>query len=482
MLQPGSGAVLGFVLGIALASLYPLARPLLYFIALGGGLFLLAYFRRREYGSYLLIALIGLGFVFGAARLQWAERRDHRYDPLVGQSVSFNAQVVTEPSRREKSTQLVVRPAGSDSKFLLIVPLYPEYQFGQSLRVEGKLSQPENFETTAGREFDYQNYLAKDDIYYQLIFPQITVVESPPTLRGSLYQIKQRFLESLARALPEPHAALLGGITIGAKEGLDQATNDLFRTVGLSHVVVLSGYNITIVAESVAKVLTKLPRMWGAGLGALAVIIFIIMTGASSTAIRAGVMALVALLGRVTGREYDSLRALGVAGLLMLVWNPRLLVFDLSFQLSFLATLGVIVGPPVLTSYLKWVPARFGLRETLATTLAAQIVVLPWIIYKMGQLSLVALPVNLLVLPLVPLTMLAGSLLGLVGSFSYSLSLPLGYLAYLPLAWFLGVTKLFAVLPFAAVIIPPLNFIFIGAVYAALVILYRWLGSRKIGA
>jgi competence protein ComEC len=147
-----------------------------------------------------------------------------------------------------------------------------------------------------------------------------------------------------------------------------------------------------------------------------------------------------------------------------------------------LATLGVIVGPPVLTSYLKWVPARFGLRETLATTLAAQIVVLPWIIYKMGQLSLVALPVNLLVLPLVPLTMLAGSLLGLVGSFSYSLSLPLGYLAYLPLAWFLGVTKLFAVLPFAAVIIPPLNFIFVGAVYAALVILYRWLGSRKIGA
>ncbi len=482
MLRPGSGAVLGFILGLIIASNYSLSWSLIYFIALGGVLFLLAYWRRREFAGCLLVGVISLGFAVGAARLEWSQAHDERFDSLIGQSVSFNARVVAEPSRREKSTQLVVRPAASDSKFLLIVPLYPEYQFGQRLRVTGKLARPENFQTTAGREFDYQNYLAKDDIYYELIFPQITVVGSPPTLRGSLYLVKQRFLESLARVLPEPHAALLGGITIGAKEGLDQATNDLFRTVGLSHVVVLSGYNITIVAESVAKVLAKLPRMWGAGLGAVAVIIFIIMTGASSTAIRAGIMALVALLGRVTGREYDSLRALGVAGLLMLVWNPRLLVFDLSFQLSFLATLGVIVGPPVLTRYLTWVPTRFTLRETLATTLSAQIVVLPWIIYKMGQLSLVALPVNLLVLPLVPLTMLAGSLVGVVGSFSYLLSLPLGYLAYLPLAWMLGVTKLFAALPLAAVIIPPLNFIFVVAVYLALVILYRWLGSRKIGA
>jgi competence protein ComEC len=399
---------------------------------------------------WLLLLVFFLGFIFGAARLLISLPDNSDYNKLLGQKINFVGRIVAEPSVREKSTQLVAAPENGNSNLLLIAPSYTEYRYGDKIKVTGKLVAPENFETDSGKTFDYINYLAKDDVYYEMIFPKIELLESRWTFVGQLYRLKQGFLHHLAQTLPEPEASLLGGIAIGAKQSLDQETSDNFRTVGLSHVIVLSGYNITIVAESVLKLLKRLPLFYGSALGGLAIILFVLMTGATSTAIRAAIMALVALLGRLSGREYDSLRALIIAGFLMILWNPQILVYDLSFQLSFLATLGVIIGPPLLTPYLKWFPERFGLRDVLATTLAAQLLVLPWILYKMGQLSLVALPINLLVLPLVPLTMFLGFALGLIGFLSYSLSLPIAYLVYLPLWYFVKIAELGVSFPFAS--------------------------------
>ena len=428
---------------------------------------------------YCLVFLFGLGF--GVGRMRLAQYHDNSYGNDLGRKITITGRIIEEPMVGEKTTQLILAPESSDARIIIFAAHYPEYRYGDTITVTGKLLEPQNFETISGTIFDYQNYLAKDDIYYELIRPAITLNGSTSSLKAWLYNLKQHFLASLTTTLPEPQAALAGGIIIGAKQSLDQTTTDQFRTVGLSHVIVLSGYNITIVAEAVMRLLAGLPIFVGASLGAISVSLFVLMTGASSTAIRALIMALVALLGKVTGREYDSLRALGVAASLMLLLNPRLLVFDLSFQLSFLATLGVIIGPPVLKRYLTRVPERFGLRETLATTLAAQILVLPWILYKMGQLSLVALPVNVLVLPLIPLTMFLGFLAGLVGLLSYSLSLPLAWLTYLPLQYILSITQLFAALPFAAVTFSHFPLILTIIIYLCLAILYRWSRLKGTG-
>lgn len=172
--------------------------------------------------------------------------------------------------------------------------------------------------------------------------------------------------------------------------------------------MVLSGYNVTIISEFIMGMLSFLPKMIGTSLGALSIILFAIMVGGSATIIRASIMALLVLLARVTGRVSDMTRALFLAGFVMVLHNPQIVVFDPSFQLSFMATLGLISLSPKLNSIFKFVPTKFYLRETVSATISTQIFVLPLLLYMMGELSLVAVFVNLLVLMFIPLTMLFG--------------------------------------------------------------------------
>jgi competence protein ComEC len=178
------------------------------------------------------------------------------------------------------------------------------------------------------------------------------------------------------------------------------------------------------------------------------------MTGGSSTAIRAGIMATLALFARMTGRNYDLGRALLLAGVSMIILNPFLLVYDVSFQLSFLATFAVIFLAPRIEKYFLWVPKHFELRDIVSVTCAAYIFVFPFILYKMGNFSLVALPANILILPFIPLTMMLGFITGFLGLIYYVLAVPFGYVSYLFLHYELGVISFFSKLPFAAFTFP----------------------------
>ena len=162
-------------------------------------------------------------------------------------------------------------------------------------------------------------------------------------------------------------------------------------------------------------------------------------------------MALLVILARATGRTYAMTRALFLAGFLMVLQNPKILVFDTSFQLSFVATLGLIYLAPKLEEYFGWMPTRWQLREFATATIATQIFVLPILLYKMGTLSLVAVPVNLLILPTVPIVMLIGFLTGMVGFVGTLVSLPFAYLTHFILTYQLLVVDLFADLPFASI-------------------------------
>jgi len=433
-----------------------------------GALFVLSRMR-----IYLLLGLVAAGAVLGAGETRWfrdaGERTLARLAILENQTITFVGRVDALPDYRETSGHLILRPENLNLRLLVLAPRYPEFRYGDELRVTGRLRRPANFQTERGQIFDYQNYLAKDDIYYEVERAEVTFVQSHRTFRGALYAFRARFITALNRALPEPAAALTGGMTIGAKD-LDAPTNELFRTVGLSHIVVLSGYNITVVAGAAFKLLGRWSLFWGQAAGGLLIILFVLATGASSTALRAGLMALIALGGRWLGRENDALRALVVAAILMLIANPRLLVFDLSFQLSFLATLGIILGPPRLEKFFRWLPERFGLRETALTTLSAQLGVYPWLVYKLGQFSLVALPVNLLVLPLVPAVMSFGFLAGLLGFLSNSLA----WLIALPNQFLIGlmiiIARLGAAVPLASINFSQVPFFLIAAIY----LIYVW--------
>jgi len=160
------------------------------------------------------------------------------------------------------------------------------------------------------------------------------------------------------------------------------------------------------------------------------------------------------VLAKATGRLYDVTRALLVAGFVMLLHNPQILVFDMSFQLSFLATVGLIYVSPLILRHVHFVTERLHLRDVVVATVSTQVFVLPFILYTMGELSLVALPVNLLVLAGIPLTMLFGFLAGMVGFISTTVAVPFAFVAYGLLAYELAVVEWFAALPFASLTIP----------------------------
>ena len=206
------------------------------------------------------------------------------------------------------------------------------------------------------------------------------------------------------------------------------------------------------------------------------------MTGASATIVRASIMALLVIVARATGRTYQVTHGLFLAGFFMVLHNPMIVIYDPSFQLSFLATLGLIYLAPLIEKYFKLIPTKWQLREFAVATIATQIFVLPLILYMMGEISLVALPVNLLILIFIPITMLFGFLSGIVGFMSATLAFPLTFITYLLLEYELKVVEIFSNFPFASLQIPNFPLWLMFGIYTLYIyIMFRMYKNKKTG-
>jgi competence protein ComEC len=304
------------------------------------------------------------------------------------------------------------------------------------------------------------SYLAKDNIHFVVFYPEILKLDSNQGnfLQAKLFFVKNIFLQKIKKVLPEPHASLAGGEILGSKQALGQNLLDKFRTTGVVHIVVLSGYNVTIVADAIAKSLSFLPRIFGGALGIIGIILFALITGAGATIVRASIMASLVVIARIFGREADALRLLFIAGLFMVLHNPSIVLYDISFQLSFLATYGLIVISPRIEKYFLWVPEKFQFREITLATISTQIFVLPLLVHNIGELSLVSLPVNLLVLIVVPMTMLFGFLTGLISIILPLLAWPFAFVSFLLLEYQIRLVDFFSGIPFASIKIPSMPY------------------------
>jgi competence protein ComEC len=377
---------------------------------------------------------------------------------MLGKQVALEGVIADEPDIRENSVHLAVRAKSGEKteKILLVVRRYPEFQYGDRVRVFGKLSEPKNFRGTNEREFDYISYLEKDGIFSVMNFPNVEVLsrgEGNKTV-SFLLTVKRAFLTRVSQVLPEPEAGLLGGLLVGAKHSLGKDLENDFRAAGVIHIIVLSGYNITLVAYFFMSVFSFLPARFRAAFGAVSIFLFAIMTGAGAATVRASIMAALIIFARATGRTADILHLLFVAGFFMVLFNPRILLHDPSFQLSFLATLGLLLLSGKIFAHLAFVPEKFLLREIASATLATQIFVLPLLLYQTGQLSLVALPANLFILSAIPGAMFFGFLTGLASFISAWSASIFGAVTFIFLAYILGAVNFFAHLPFAAVSVP----------------------------
>ena len=475
-----------FIFGVFLRSFFSInlfVGILLCIISLGIILFH-KYISKSKWG--ILAGIFVLAFSFGILRFNLAEKNIGTLSDLwsekqveIGQSVSLSGMIDDEPEIKENNQKLIVDVGNKKNLKILVTTDFNEsYKYGDIINFYGKLQKPENFITNTGKEFDYVNYLRKDGIVYVMSYPKIEISTrgNGSRIKSALFYVKDKFLEKINSTIGSPESLLMGGLILGEKSAFSQDLRQSFVDTGTIHVVALSGYNVTIVAEWIMKIFAFLPRHLGIGIGIFAILLFIIMTGASSTAIRAGVMAILALIARATGRNYDVLRALILAGIFMILLNPYVLVFDVSFQLSFLATIGVIFLAPRIEKYFTWITKKFQLRDIVSVTCAAYIFVFPFILYKMGNLSLVALPANVLILPFIPFTMLLGFITGGLGFIWYIFAVPAGFLSYIFLHYELLVINFFASLPFASFAIPNFPLIITLAIYAYFI--YRLFGRE----
>jgi len=377
------------------------------------------------------------------------------YDKAINKEVTLEGEVADDPDIRLNNQHLNIKLKDKDVTILTIISRSESISYGDGVIVRGVLEEPENFITQSGKEFNYKRYLANQDIYFVIKNANIEIISkgNGNKIKSLLYKLRGSFIKNINKIIPMPESDLANGLILGARGSFDNDMKNEFINTGTIHIVALSGYNVSIVAEGVMKTFSLvLSHVVSIIFGIFIILLFIIMTGASSTAIRAGIMATIMLLGRMTGRNYMAGRALVIAGLLMIAYDPRVLV-DMSFQLSFIATGGVLFLTPKVMHWFKFLPMRFGIREMIATTIAATIAVLPILLYLTGILSLVSIPANILILLFIPTVMLFIFITGIFGFISPILSIPFGFISYLILLYILSVIHFLGSLSFASVTI-----------------------------
>jgi len=467
------------IIGIALSFIHASFASLFTFLFLGI-IFLLCskkYSDSAERQIYMFLAIILIGLSLGQARVMLISYPDiSPSTSFVEKKITIRGVVGREPVSDGKFQNVLVRTrelvlASTTQPFitgvLVKTPAFPEFRYGDVVEARGTLRIPMSIENEDGRTFDYQMYLFKDSVTHTLSSASVKMVgeEGNPVLKF-LFGIKRHFLSSIRSVIPEPEAGLLAGILLGT-DTLQKSIKDEFRVAGLSHIIVLSGYNITIVAESLLKMVSLVSMRFAFGFSFVGVILFVLMAGAGASAVRAGVMASIALIGRSFGKTYNASRALFLAVWGMSMWNPFIVLYDPSFHLSVIATYGIMYVTPIveifMEKYASFLTKRFGLRELSATTLGAQLSVLPYILYMSGNFGIYAFPANFLVLPFVPLTMLLGFLTALFGFVSRFVGLIPGIPTYALLWWDLFIARLVSKLPYANIHIPyiPLSLLII---------------------
>lgn len=374
-------------------------------------------------------------------------------DSLVNKKVSVSALVTEEPQVSDTSSKIIAEVY--HTKVLVTADRYSTVAYGDEIKLYGKVMVPKPIQSSEG-DFAYDAYLARQGIFYTMTFPGVSIISHHHgnIVREYLIKIKNNFLGKINELFSSPKSGLLSGLLISGRSSLSKSEQTQFTRAGLIHIVALSGFNVTIIAQGLMASLIFLPKRLRLIVGATGIIAFVTMAGFGATIVRAGIMALLVIAAALVYRTYHVGRALFIAVLCMVLWNP-MVVFDVSFQLSCIATFAVIFAvSPAIEKYggrIKFLPEKFKVREIMLGTAVIETFLLPILLLTSGQISLVTVVTNLFILPTLPVVMGFGFLATMVGCIHNILALPFVAISNLMLEYILVVTRIFANIPFGVV-------------------------------
>jgi len=384
----------------------------------------------RARGQLVLSLWIVIGVIFGAGRYFLSEIvYDDDVRHLNGAGlVKFEACISGEPDLRSDKNKYTLSDVyvpdyglKFDGDVLLNTGKYPVYGYGDRIEVFGEFLAPEVIDG-----FEYDKYLAVKGIYSIVSVGGVRVLEKGACgnfFMEWIYGLKGVLSDRIFKLFPEPYAGFVSGLLLGLRSGISKSLTNDFNETGLTHIVAISGYNITLVIIAVSALFSFLKRKTKVIFAGIFIVLFVLLVGGGSSVVRAAVMGILGLFAVYFGRSRSISAVLVFSAFVMNLWNPKLIVYDTGFQLSFLATMGLIYVSPkfknesgFLWRIVRKVPEKFLIRENLIMTLSAQALALPVILKAFGRISLICPIVNILVLPFVPFVMIFGFLAALLNS------------------------------------------------------------------
>ena len=427
--------------------------------------------------AFLVIAAVFIFWRYQAVELS-AVKEAKAIVAYAGQEVEFVAKVGKAPEDRVSRMYVVIEPEfAEEGRILLVSREELNVHYRDIIKVRGTLERPGVFEG-----FNYEEFLAKDGIYALMRDPTVEIEQREAyshwgeQAMAAVFALKGTFRKVLEQYLSSRYSSIMVEMLLGDRDVMsDELAGDLNRT-GLRHIIAMSGAHIAILTMYLMPFLiwVGLWRQQALLVTMVLVLFYVVLTRLQPSAVRAGIMGGMFLLGQYLGRSSAALRALVTAAVLMLLLNPLLLTRDVGFQLSFLAVLGMIVLLPVILPFL---PKQMPGRQLLSMTLAAQVLTLPILIWNFGQISLVSVITNILIVPVVPLLMGLGFLLmigGLIQPLGFLLAFPVGVLVH----YILWLGRFFVDLPFAAVKTENSSVLWLLSFYTVVIFLY-WKFRRR---
>jgi len=434
------------------------------------------------------IIIVGFCFLFlamGALRMQVSE-----FNILNDKSSKYNGAgkitltgiVSSEPDVRDTFQKLKIKV--KDSVVLVTTDIYPKYNYLDTIKIIGKLETPQETD-----DFSYKNYLMKDGIYSVMFYPKIESVSkihnhSPFTfLYDKILFLKQKIRDSVEHNFSPPQSSILEGTILGDNGAMSQDLKDKLNITGLRHIIAVSGTHIVILSSVIMYLLLMagLDRGKAFYFAVAFLCFYIILIGFPASGVRAGIMGGLYLLAQKLGRQSMGIRVVVMACAVMLLFNPLLLFYDVGFQLSFLAVIGLIYLDPIFTKIIKIFTKKKAenIVKIVSTTFAAQVFTLPILIYSFGNISFVSPITNLLIAPAVYWLMIFGFLTAFVGIFSTTLGWIVSVPCYFVLQYFLCIIDFFSQ-PWAQKTFENVHWIWLIIFYLAIIFITRYLYQKFI--
>lgn len=391
-----------------------------------------------------LFLFISLGIIFGQLNLSKLLSHKQVWNDFVSEKNNFSG-IITDIKQTEKSQQLIVKLTTETKKTFkveLITNKITNYQTGEILSFTGKINTKNVLLPSAdddyNQSFNLENRNNLENISATISFPKITILGEKNNVFYSLRNLKTNLVKVLDKVAPRSVAALSSGTTLGDQSLFTKSEIESFRASGLSHIMVLSGFNITILILffGVIFLMLNLSLKWRVVLSLLSISIFILIVGAQASILRAGIMGSLLLLSMLFGKPYLAKSGLFLSAIIMMILNPKIAPFDISFHLSFLATLGILYIYPILENYnllkIKNTKTKIikNLVEIFILTLSVQIIITPYLAFTFNNISLLSTIANILIVPIVPIIMLL-TILIIIFNFIFSpIAIFFGYISY----------------------------------------------------